>query len=85
MNKAITFISSFGKPFRLALTRADEDGYRICSLGSVCSVDTDDLRTPCVSAGDTVLHIYGYLGKLMSFKAESQKQEFLALVRSVWQ
>lgn len=58
MNKTITFISSFGKPFRLALTRVDEDGYRICSLGSVCCVDIDDLRTLCVSAGDIVLYIY---------------------------
>ncbi|TRZ22206.1 hypothetical protein HGM15179_004912, partial [Zosterops borbonicus] len=44
MNKAITVISYFRKPFRSALTQVDEDGYRIYALGSVCSVDTGYLR-----------------------------------------
>lgn len=57
MNKAITFISYFRKPFRLALTEVDEDGYRICFLGGVCSVDTDYIRPVCVSMGNITIHI----------------------------
>lgn len=85
MNKAIAFFFYFGKPFRLALTQVDEDGYRICSLGSVCSVDTDYLRMVSVSVGDTIyIYIYGYLGNSMSFKIDSQDQLFLILEMSVW-
>lgn len=81
MNKAIAFIFYFGKPFRLALTQVDEDGYRICSLGSVCCVDTDYLRMVSVSIGD-IFYIYiyiyvdvdGYLGHSMGFRVDSQDQ-----------
>lgn len=79
MSKAVTFIFYFGKPFRLALIRTDEDGCRMSSLGSVCSLHADYSKTVCVVAKVTLWYIYDMCvcvviwGKFTSFDSQSWK------------